>query len=190
MCSTNSGSDPFVLRSSRPLAVLLLCLAASPVAAADSIETSGDILRVALPLAAWGLTFERGDRPGRIQFYKAFGATVASTMLLKTVIDKERPDDDGNDDAFPSGHTATAFSGASFIQRRYGWRLGAPAYLVAGYVGWTRIDADKHDGWDVLAGAALASALTYLLVTPDHRSLDITATIVGEEWYVGVAARW
>ncbi len=173
-----------------PLAALFLCLAASPVAAADPVETSGDILRVALPLAAWGLTFEQGDRSGRIQFYKAFGSTVASTMLLKTVIDKERPDDDGNDDAFPSGHTATAFSGASFIQRRYGWRVGAPAYLVAGYVGWTRIYADKHDGWDVLAGAALGSALTYLLVTPDQHSLNVTASIGGEEWYVGVATRW
>jgi membrane-associated phospholipid phosphatase len=110
--------------------------------------------------------------------------------MLKTVIDKERPDDDGEDDAFPSGHAATAFSGASFIQRRYGWRMGAPAYAVAGYVGWTRIDADKHDGWDVLAGAALATALTHAFVTPHIGNVDVTAKIAADGWYFGLTARW
>lgn len=179
-------------RRRRTVFALLLCAGLAPYAAnaGDTVETSGDILRVALPLAAWGLTFDRDDRPGRVQFYKAFGATVASTLALKTVIDKERPDDDGDDDAFPSGHAATAFSGASFIQRRYGWRLGAPAYAVAGYVGWTRIDADKHDGWDVLAGAALATALTHVFVTPARTGVDVTAMVADGQWYLGFTARW
>ena len=175
-----------------PLLALLLCAGTGPgpAHAADTVETSGDILRVALPLAAWGMTFQRDDQTGRLQFYKAFGATVAGTLMLKTVIDKERPDDDGEDDAFPSGHAATAFSGASFIQRRYGWRMGAPAYAVAGYVGWTRIDADKHDGWDVLAGAALATALTHAFVTPHIGNVDMTAKIAADGWYFGLKARW
>jgi membrane-associated phospholipid phosphatase len=174
------------------LLALLICVFAGPrlAGAAGAVESSGDILRVALPLAAWGMTFQRDDQPGRLQFYKAFGTTVAGTLLLKSVIDKERPDDDGDDDAFPSGHAATAFSGASFIQRRYGWRVGAPAYVVAGYVGWTRIDADKHDGWDVLAGAALATALTHAFVTPRNNNVEVTAVVAADGWYFGLTARW
>jgi hypothetical protein len=68
--------------------------------------------------------------------------------------------------------------------------MGAPAYAVAGYVGWTRIDADKHDGWDVLAGAALATALTHAFVTPHIGNVDVTANIAADGWYFGLSARW
>ena len=57
-------------------------------------------------------------------------------------------------DAFPSGHAATAFQGAAFIHRRYGIRRAWPAYVLATFTAWTRVDADEHDTADVLAGAA------------------------------------
>lgn len=72
------------------------------------------------------------------------------TYALKYLIKKERPD--GSDKhSFPSMHTSVSFTGAAFIQRRYGWKWGIPAYAIASYVGWSRTYAKKHDWWDVVA---------------------------------------
>jgi membrane-associated phospholipid phosphatase len=143
------------------LLLLLVSLQPAPVAA-DGSETAGDILRVALPAAAFALTIKRDDRDGRRQFYRSFAANVGATVLLKEVVDKERPDGT-DDDAFPSGHASMAFQGAAFIHRRYGIRTAWPAYVLAGAAGWTRIDADEHDEADVLAGAAVGIAASFLL---------------------------
>ena len=58
---------------------------------------------------------------------------MAVVYVLKPLVDRTRPD--GGHQWFPSGHTASAFAGAAFLQMRYGWALGAPAYAVASFVG-------------------------------------------------------
>lgn len=128
---------------------------------ADS-EKAGDVLRLALPAAAFAVTVRQHDREGRRQFYRSFAANAGATLLLKAVIDDERPDG-SDDDAFPSGHASVAFHAAGFLHRRYGARKAWPAYVLAGFVGWSRIDADEHDEADVVAGAALGVASAFLL---------------------------
>ncbi len=64
--------------------------------------------------------------------------------------------------SFPSGHASAAFSGASFIQKRYGWQYGIPAYLAASFVGYSRVEADQHYVEDVLAGAAIGIISTFI----------------------------
>jgi membrane-associated phospholipid phosphatase len=155
--------------------------------AADTIETSGDILRVAIPVAAWGVAWHRKDSEGRRRFAYAMAGTLASTYALKKVVDRNRPN--GDDEAFPSGHAATAFSGASFIHRRYGFREAVPWYLASAYVGWTRVDADEHDEIDVLAGAVLAVAWTWLLVKPRENS-RITPVIARDSAAIQFSFRW
>ena len=95
----------------------LLTLPVGVMADAPS-ETAGDILQIALPALAYGMTFAYQDPEGRKQFYPSFLSTLGITYALKYGIHSERPN--GGEHAFPSGHTAAAFSGASFIQRRYG----------------------------------------------------------------------
>ena len=56
---------------------------------------------------------------------------------LKRITNKERPN--GGDYSFPSGHTSAAFTGAGFIEKRYGLKVGIPAYILASYVGWSRV---------------------------------------------------
>jgi membrane-associated phospholipid phosphatase len=144
---------------------LLLALAlARPAAAGDGLETGGDLLQVLIPGTAYGLTWVKGDPLGRKQFTFSFATTLAVTYGLKLGVHKERPN--GGEMAFPSGHTSAAFSGASFITRRYGWRLGLPAYLGALVVGHSRIEAEKHDPEDVFAGA-LIGILPVLWFTPE-----------------------
>ncbi|HEX6998012.1 MAG TPA: phosphatase PAP2 family protein [Gammaproteobacteria bacterium] len=175
-------------RRGRRLAAAALCVAccAGGPAAADS-ESAGDVLRIALPAAAFALTVKRDDREGRRQFYKSFAANAGATLLLKATVDKDRPDG-SDDDAFPSGHSSMAFQGAAFMHRRYGWRPAVPAYVLAAYTAWTRVDADEHDEADVLAGAALGIASSFLLA--ERRNTSVAASVGPDGFEIRIAGRF
>lgn len=133
-----------------------------------TVETAGDVLLYAMPAVALGSTVIIGDGKGTWQFAKGFVANQAVIIGLKYAINKPRPYDNG-DKAFPSGHTSTTFQSAAFIQRRYGWKFGIPAYALAAFTGWSRINAHKHDGWDVLAGAIIGVGSSYIFTKPYQR---------------------
>jgi membrane-associated phospholipid phosphatase len=156
-------------------------------AVAGDTERAGDVLRVALPAAALALTFKHHDRPGRPQLYRAFGANVLGTWALKEAVDKKRPDGTGSD-AFPSGHASMAFQGAAFIHRRYGIRSAWPAYALATLTAWTRVDADEHDTADVLAGAAVGIASSFLLV--ERWDSNVTAFATRDTIGIRISARF
>ncbi len=147
-------------------AILLVLLTISLFAKAQNkiVETTGDILLFALPVATIGSTLIIKDKKGTWQFLKGFAVNQVITLGLKNLIDKERPDR-SNFNSFPSGHTSTTFQSAAFIQKRYGLKFGIPAYLLASYTGFTRINADKHDIVDVLSGAAIGFGSSYLFTT-------------------------
>ena len=146
--------------------------AQNPISPADGgheqwefvLEGSGDVLQIALPAGAAMLTLIKGDYQGTKQLAFSYGTTLALTYSLKYIIAKRRPEGREQYAAFPSGHTASAFSGASFIQRRYGWKYGWAAYVLAGVVGVSRMEGPDgyHDFWDVLAGATVGISSTYL----------------------------
>ncbi len=137
-------------------------------------EISGDYLQFLLPATAFTSTlFLRDGQKGTLRFTAAMISTEIITHTLKPIIDKPRPN--GGRYSFPSGHTSSAFTGAAFMQRRYGWKVGAPAYLLASYVGYTRIKARKHDGWDVLGGAIIGTGSAYLFAKPfKKKNTEIT----------------
>ncbi len=152
--------------------MILRCLVVGTVACSsqlsaqdNSIENSGDFFAIALPAAALTSTliWKDGQR-ATLQFAETMVTSFAVTHVLKRVIDKPRPN--GGNHAWPSGHTSSAFTGAAFLQIRHGWRVGIPAYLLAGYVGWTRIDADAHDDWDCLGGLLVGIGSAYLFAKP------------------------
>ena len=131
----------------------------------DPIRTAGDIGQIASPLYGLYLTYENSDTEGRTQFYRCTVVTTLTTHFLKLAIDKKRPD--GKDNySFPSGHTSSAFSGATFIHQRYGFNKAWSTYLVASFVGYSRVYAKKHYWEDVLAGAILAGINTWIFTSP------------------------
>jgi membrane-associated phospholipid phosphatase len=152
---------------------LSLLVATAAVANGDDwdadhlIERSGDILQIALPLTALTATYTLDDASGRKQLLASYSSTILTTHVLKRVVRKKRPDG-SNRLSFPSGHTSSAFSGAAFLAKRYGWEVGIPAYLAASFTGYSRVHADRHDWWDVAAGAALAIGFNEVFVNkPD-----------------------
>ena len=80
--------------------------------------------------------------------------TQGMTQLLKTSVRRRRPDL-SNRSSFPSGHTSGAFASATVLSRRYGWRVGVPAYGAAAYIGASRLSENKHFLSDVIFGAAI-----------------------------------
>ena len=150
-----------------------------------TVETSGDILLFAMPAVALGTTLIIGDKEGTWQFTKGFLLNQAVTFGLKLIVDKPRPDM-SNNYSFPSGHTSTAFQSASFIQRRYGWKYGIPAYALAGFTAFTRIDANKHDGWDVLGGIVIGVGSTYLFTTAYQKEhIELTFNSSDDNFLLG-----
>ncbi|MEC4049376.1 phosphatase PAP2 family protein [Flavobacterium sp. SUN046] len=159
------------------LFIFALMISMPKVSAQDkTITTSGDILQMAIPAAALASTFIWKDDTTKPtwQFVKAYGSSLVMQQALKHIVQKPRPD--GSDNfSFPSGHTTSAFSGAAFIQRRYGWKYGVPSYLLASFVGYSRIQAKKHDGWDVLAGATIGIGTAYLFTKPyQKKAVDVS----------------
>lgn len=136
------------------------------------LEDTGDVLQLALPISAGLTTIIKGDWEGTKQFALSYGTGFLVTHSLKRIIKKQRPEGRHLFDAFPSGHTTSAFSGASFIQRRYGWKYGKWAYVLAAIVGVSRMEGPDgwHDFWDVLAGATVGIGSTYIFTTPYDQS--------------------
>jgi membrane-associated phospholipid phosphatase len=117
------------------------------------IELIADVGQVALPGAALLGAWIQKDSEGLHQLLMAFVLETGAVTILKHGVDRRRPD--GGRYSFPSGHTASAFLGATFLHRRYGLKYGAPAYVAAVFVGYSRIHTKRHWTTDVLAGAAV-----------------------------------
>jgi len=142
-----------------------------------AITTAGDVILFVLPAATLATTFIAKDKEGSWQFTKAFLINQALTFGLKYTVNKERPDNSDNL-SFPSGHTSTTFQSASFIHRRYGFKKSIPAYLLAGFTSYSRVQADKHDGWDILGGVIIGVGSTYIFTTPyqqEHMELTFNS---------------
>lgn len=166
----NKQAMPFFVLTS-----IMLIVSPSHASTSD-IERAGDVIAIAIPAIAYGSTYYKDDKAGRQQFYYAFGTNVATTLALKAVVDKDRPDD-SDKDAFPSNHTSVAFQGASFLHKRYGFEYSIPAYIGAGFVAYSRIEADKHDAGDVFAGALLGVASSMYLTKSYDEQLHIATTL-------------
>jgi membrane-associated phospholipid phosphatase len=153
-----------------PVIILAMALVFSlPSRADDGWTRAGDVLLYALPLTAATATYSLDDPNGRNQLVSAYGVTLTISAVLTGLVDRERPD--GSDDrSFPSISAASAFTSAAFLQRRYGWDVGLPAYLAASYAGWSRVYSDQNHVSDVLAGAALAWGVNRWLVEPGSAS--------------------
>jgi membrane-associated phospholipid phosphatase len=161
-------------------AVAALSAAAPASADSEFIETSGRVLMFALPLAGGAYALYRDDRQGALQMGISVVSAYGASYLLQQVVKEERPDHSGWD-SFPSDSTAIAFAAASSIQVRYGWDYGLPSYAIAAFVGYSRVEADKHHWGDVAAGAFIGWAAGQLLTDPyeDMPAMQVFADTKG-----------
>ncbi len=197
--------------------VLLGVLGTAARASADGVQTAGDILQFVPALTGLGLTYfypadadrsariEAGttsdpsdrnlayraifdrDATGRLQLLESGALTGATTLILKAAVDKKRPN--GHAHSFPSGHTSDAAFGAAFLQRRYGWWYGVPAFMLTGFVGWSRVESGEHFAEDVIAGAGIGIVSSLIFTRPYH-GVEIAPTASNGTYGVALRTTW
>lgn len=113
-----------------PLAVAWWAIA-SAAGSERHAETGRDMLRAQISVASW-------------------------TYAIKLATDRTRPNGDSH--SFPSGHASASFAVAMVLQDHYGWKVGVPAFLAAGYTAASRVVDNQHWTSDVVFGAALGVA--------------------------------
>ena len=108
-------------------------------------------------LATYGL----GRLTGNTRLAQVGGNLLRAQIVAQTVthgikysVRRMRPDGSTRN-SFPSGHTSVSFASATVLHREFGWKAGLPAYAVATYIGWSRVEHKRHFASDVLFGAAI-----------------------------------
>lgn len=160
----------------------------SAIAAGNELDlVATDVLTAVVPLTGLAVAYFRDDAEGKKEWLRNTGVNLAVTSVLRLTFNQtnlgQRPN--GGRYGFPSGHAALVMSGAAFLGERYGWKWGIPAYLAAAYVGYVRVQEDKHHVRDVIASGVLSYGVALLMVTPE--SATHLAPIIGPDF---LGLRW
>ena len=101
------------------------------------------------------------SRDERLSLLRRTASTIALTTIVThsiKLLNIEMRPDRSSSTSFPSGHTASAFSGAELLRLEYGetsiW-IPVAGYTVALLTGFMRIYNDRHWAGDVIAGAGI-----------------------------------
>jgi hypothetical protein len=134
-----------------------------------SLFESGNLLgqfafQATAGLATYGISKTIGNKKSAEVGRDIVRAQLLSQVMVQSIkhtVRRERPDG-SNKAAFPSGHSASAFATATVLHRHYGWKIGAPAYALGGYISLARMAWNRHHATDVVMGAGfgIASART------------------------------
>ncbi len=151
-------------RSPIILFIIGLFLAVGVDVHGDGIQTAGDVVTAILPAAAGGMILVLKDGEGVWQLAESGALTLGATYGLKYAVNERRPN--GESHSFPSAHSSVSFASAEYIRKRYGWEFGIPAYALASFVAYSRVESDQHYAHDVIAGAAIGIASSYLFTRP------------------------
>jgi membrane-associated phospholipid phosphatase len=120
-------------------------------------EKLGDSFQIALPVLALGCALADGSAVrlvGRYLLLEAFIKTPKATLGRHPI--NIRPD--GDNRGFPSGHTAVSVFGTTALVQsclKNSPSAQAVAIIAGGFVGASRIESDRHNIWQVPAGALL-----------------------------------
>ncbi len=172
----------------------------------DDVSSCGAYAALLLPASA--LLFVRRDADTMLTYAAMYAEAFALTYGIKDAIKRAAPRarpyayadsypaelEEEAYESFPSGHTALAFMGASFLTaalvfegapREYTISFSAGAYAVAGSIGVMRVTGGTHFPTDVVAGAFIGSAVGWLVPAlhlrraTDANTSDATLMIAG-----------
>lgn len=107
--------------------------------------------------------------------FKASAYAGLTAVVLKDVAKEPRPYSGSDRTSFPSGHATTAFAFAGAVAEMHGWAWGAPAYVFATYVAFSRINDNKHFLHDVVAGATIGASYGIGIAQVEGQSHSSTA---------------
>jgi hypothetical protein len=156
------GSRRTSARTIAAAAAFALCAAAQAQGVARP-DRFGNTMRFGLPLAAIALSLYESDTEGLKQFAESMALSQGGTELLKRAVDSKRPDGTGR--GFPSGHVSAVFTAATYVHERYSLQWSIPFYALAAATAEERVRTHHHFTKDVVAGAVIGSASSWLFTT-------------------------
>lgn len=131
----------------------------------DSTVETGDMLQLFIPLSGYMAAWMHDDWEGAKQLTYSVLASQIIVDTTKKVVGRQRPSGT-SPRSYPSGHAAAGFSGAHFLQMRYGAEWGIPAYAAASYVAYSRVHGKRHFVSDVTASAGISFLVNQYFVSP------------------------
>lgn len=174
----------------RGLFVCLLLLSGKATAEAQSSwELLSDVGAYGLVTTAFVVPVIHKDWEGVQQTALSIGTAGGIGLISKSLIDAERPDK-SNNNSFPSNHSASAFSAATNLHIRYGWKYGFPAYGVAGLVAIGRVEADKHYWQDVIAGAVIGIGSAWIFTEKLDSNIQFLPSLSHNSMALTINYRW
>ncbi|MDR0676639.1 MAG: phosphatase PAP2 family protein [Elusimicrobiota bacterium] len=148
----------------------------------------GDRLIIVLPALVLGFHYK--NKEYRREFLLHFLSTNFGNAGLQEVIDEKRPDYKLGDkkDSFPSGHAAAAFQSATFIHEKYGFKYAIFNYIMAIYVGYSRVEAKRHYWHDIGGAFVWSYIMAKIFVSKKDKSLSLSLspTLDQREYIVSV----
>jgi membrane-associated phospholipid phosphatase len=154
----------------------------------DYLQLAGDVLEVAMPAGALGLSAYKKDLKGILQLAEAFATTLVVTDGLKYAVKEKRPN--GGTMSFPSGHASASFCAASYLDIRYGDPWSVPSYALAALTAWSRIESDNHYPWDVAAGAIIGVASNLIFTRNNVKNVRLVPVSGNGNYGVGIVYLW
>lgn len=158
-----------------------------PTSLQKGFSTASDIAVVTLPVATLAGVLICQDWEGLKEAALTAVTAGAATFILKYTVNELRPDH-SNYHSFPSMHSTTAFATATFLQKRYGWKFGVPAYAIASFVAAGRIVGKKHFWWDCIAGAAIGAGSAMIFTRPWAKRHDLSIIPLTTPTDIGLTA--
>lgn len=172
-------------------AIIILAATNAAFAKSSKIETAGQVVAFGLPLAAGAYTLYEHDDTGLAELGASWVISVGTAYGLSHIVREQRPDH-SDFHSFPSDTAASGYSAADYLWGRYGWEYGVPAYALAMFAGYSRVNAKKHHWYDVLASSAIAFGVNYAIVTryrqTDSYNVTLGASPDGAEAHIDY--RW
>ena len=136
---------------------------------------------IALPLLVFSYGLLKQDTTYKnkgIFIGSALVITAVITAGLKYAVNRTRPFEtfsfidnvvDEKTASFPSGHTSFAFSTATSFSLAFPkWYVIAPSFIWASTVAYSRMDLGVHYPSDVLVGAIIGAATSYLCIKANN----------------------
>jgi membrane-associated phospholipid phosphatase len=151
-------------------------------------------LSAATVLLGWATHNTRLRDTGRDAIEASIFAAGFITPAIKRIAGRSRPnagegayafDPLSKNESFPSGHATNAFAVASvFAAHSDGWVVPAVAYTLATGVAVSRMNDNVHWASDVIAGAAIGTAVGRSIVARHKRAATTSANPSRIDWTI------
>lgn len=131
---------------------------------------NGGMIWIAATIAL--LIPKKTRKAGVVSAVALLGSLIINNNIVKNIVQRPRPFVTFTDlqiiiptpseFSFPSGHTSSSFAAAAVFYRHLPKKLGLPAVILAGLIGFSRLYVGVHYPTDVIAGVLMGILLSYL----------------------------